>query len=354
MSTDTIISIRHLYKVFGKDPIKAMKLVHEGMGKDELLDRTGHVIGLSDVNLDMERHRIQVVMGLSGSGKSTLIRHINRLIAPTEGEILLDGQDVLQLNAEKLRELRRFKVSMVFQRFALFPHRTVMDNVGYGLENQGKDKKTIRETAARWTARVGLSGFEDHYPGQLSGGMQQRVGLARALATDAEILLMDEAFSALDPLIRAEMQDILLDLQNELQKTIVFITHDLDEALRIGDSIAILRDGAIIQTDDPQNILMKPADTYVADFMKDINRARVLRVRAIMEPFQEGDVGPIIKNNTTIEEALQIFAETAGDKLVITDKKGEKVGRLTVEDLIRGIRRPTTAEIQADALENAN
>ena len=354
MSTDTIISIRNLYKVFGRSPKRAMKLVHEGMGKDELLERTGHVIGLSNVNLDMERHRIQVVMGLSGSGKSTLIRHINRLIAPTEGEILLDGQDVLQLDAEKLRELRRFKVSMVFQRFALFPHRTVMDNVGYGLENQGKDKKVIRETAARWIGRVGLSGFEDHYPGQLSGGMQQRVGLARALATDAEILLMDEAFSALDPLIRAEMQDILLDLQNELQKTIVFITHDLDEALRIGDSIAILRDGAIIQTDDPQNILMKPADAYVADFMKDINRARVLRVRAIMNPLQEGDEGPVITANTTIEEALQVFAETAGDKLVITNKKGDRVGRLTVEDLIRGIRRPTTAEIQADALENAN
>ncbi|MFO7746250.1 MAG: glycine betaine/L-proline ABC transporter ATP-binding protein [Orrella sp.] len=354
MSNDTIISIRNLYKVFGKDPKKAMQLVHQGMGKDELLDRTGHVIGLNNVNLDMERHRIQVVMGLSGSGKSTLIRHINRLIAPTEGEIWLDGQDVLQLNAEQLRELRRFKVSMVFQRFALFPHRTIMDNVGYGLENQGKDKKTLRETAERWIGRVGLSGFENHYPGQLSGGMQQRVGLARALATDADILLMDEAFSALDPLIRAEMQDILLDLQNELQKTIVFITHDLDEALRIGDSIAILRDGEIIQTDDPQNILMKPADTYVADFMKDINRARVLRVRAIMNPIQDGDDGPVIKGSTTIEEALQIFAETAGNKLIITDRKGVKIGRLTVEDLIRGIRRPTTKEIEADALENAS
>lgn len=227
-----------------------------------------------------------------------------------------------------------------------------MANVGYGLENQGKTKKAIEETAARWIGRVGLSGFENHYPGQLSGGMQQRVGLARALATDADILLMDEAFSALDPLIRTEMQDILLDLQNELQKTIVFITHDLDEALRIGDSIAILRDGEIIQTDDPQNILMKPADAYVADFMKDINRARVLRVRAIMNALEPGDEGPVIKGSTTIEEALQIFAETAGDKLIITDRKGLKVGRLTVEDLIRGIRRPTTAEIQAEVFTN--
>lgn len=349
MSNDTIISIRNLYKVFGKNPKGAMKLVHQGMGKDELLEKTGHVIGLNNVNLDMERHRIQVVMGLSGSGKSTLIRHINRLIDPTEGQILVDGQDVLQLDTEALRNLRRHKISMVFQKFALFPHRTILENVGYGLENQGADKAKIKETSERWISRVGLSGFETHYPGQLSGGMQQRVGLARALATDAEILLMDEAFSALDPLIRTEMQDILLDLQNELEKTIVFITHDLDEALRIGDTIAILRDGEIVQNDDPQNILMKPADNYVANFMKDINRARVLRVRAIMKPLEPDDQGPLVKGSTTIEEALQIFAETEGDRLIITDRKGNKIGRLTVEDLIRGMRRQTTEEIEAEA-----
>lgn len=349
MSTDTIISIKHLYKVFGKDPKRAMKLIHQGMSKDELLEKTGHVIGLNNVNLDMERHRIQVVMGLSGSGKSTLIRHINRLIAPTEGQILVNGEDVLTLSADALRNLRRFKISMVFQKFALFPHRTVLENVGYGLENQGADAKKIKETSERWISRVGLSGFESHYPGQLSGGMQQRVGLARALATDAEILLMDEAFSALDPLIRTEMQDILLDLQNELEKTIVFITHDLDEALRIGDTIAILRDGEIVQNDDPQNILMKPADPYIANFMKDINRARVLRVRAIMKPVEESDEGPLVKGSTTIEAALQIFAETEGDRLIITDRRGQRVGRLTVEDLIRGMRRPTTAEIEATA-----
>lgn len=347
MSTDTIISIKNLYKVFGKDPKGAMKLVHQGMGKDELLEKTGHVIGLNNVNLDMERHRIQVVMGLSGSGKSTLIRHINRLIAPTEGQILVDGQDVLQLSTNDLRELRRHKISMVFQKFALFPHRTVLDNVGYGLENQALEKKKIRDVAERWIGRVGLSGFETHYPGQLSGGMQQRVGLARALATDADILLMDEAFSALDPLIRTEMQNILLDLQNELEKTIVFITHDLDEALHIGDTIAILRDGEIVQNDDPQNILMKPADSYVANFMKDINRARVLRVRAIMKPLEPTDQGPLVKGSATIEAALQIFAETEGDRLIITDRRGEKIGRLTVEDLIRGMRRPTSAEIDA-------
>ena len=349
MSTDTIISIRNLYKVFGKDPSKAMRLVHQGIGKDELLEKTGHVIGLNNVNLEMQRHKLQVVMGLSGSGKSTLIRHINRLIAPTEGQILVDGQDVLTLSPKALRDLRRFKISMVFQKFALLPHRPVIENVGYGLENQGVDRTKIAQISQRWIERVGLTGFENHYPGQLSGGMQQRVGLARALATDADILLMDEAFSALDPLIRTEMQDVLLDLQNELQKTIVFITHDLDEALRIGDTIAILRDGEIIQNDDSQNILMKPADTYIADFMKDINRARVLRVRAIMKPLQAGDEGPLIKGSTTIEEALQIFAQTDGDRLIIIDRQGQPMGRLTVEDMIRGMRRPTTAEIQANA-----
>lgn len=347
MQTDIAISIRHLYKVFGRNPAGAMAKVHEGLGKDELLEKTGHVIGLNNVNLDMERHKIQVVMGLSGSGKSTLIRHINRLIAPTEGEILIDGEDVLKLDTEALRNLRRFKISMVFQKFALFPHRTILENVGYGLENQGAPPNKINEAARHWIERVGLAGFENHYPQQLSGGMQQRVGLARALATDAQILLMDEAFSALDPLIRTEMQNILLELQNELQKTIVFITHDLDEALRIGDTIAILRDGEIVQNDDPQNILMHPADTYVANFMKDINRARVLRVRAIMNDVHEHDDGPVIKPNTTIETALQIFAESSSDHLVVADRSGRRVGRLTVEDLIRGMRRPSQAEIEA-------
>lgn len=347
--SDHIISIKNLYKVFGKDPKQAMKWVHDGMGKDELLKKTKHVIGLNNVNLDMERHRIQVVMGLSGSGKSTLIRHINRLIAPTEGEIWVDGQDVLTLSPAALQAFRRFKVSMVFQKFALFPHRTIKENVGYGLENQGADANKLSKACQHWIARVGLNGFENHYPGQLSGGMQQRVGLARALATDAEILLMDEAFSALDPLIRTEMQDVLLDLQNELEKTIVFITHDLDEALRIGDNIAILRDGEIVQTDDPQNILMNPVNAYVSEFMKDINRARVLRVRAIMKPLEPGDKGPIVKGSTTIEVAMQILAESTSDRIVITDRRGQQVGKLTIEDLIRGIRRPTSAEIQADA-----
>jgi len=353
-ANDTVISIRNLYKVFGRDPKRAMQLVHSGMSKDELLRRTGNVIGLSNVNLDMQRHRIQVVMGLSGSGKSTLIRHINRLIQPTEGQILVDGEDVLRMDQAALRHLRRFKVSMVFQKFALFAHRTILENVGYGLENQGARADKIRETAGRWIERVGLAGFESHYPAQLSGGMQQRVGLARALATDADILLMDEAFSALDPLIRTEMQTMLLDLQSELNKTIVFITHDLDEALHIGDNIAILRDGVIVQTDDPQTILMNPANTYVADFMKDINRARVLRTRTIMKPLQPNDTGPKVRGTTTIEAALQVLAQSDGHLLIITDRQARPVGRLTVDDLIRGMRRATSEEIrQDDSIANA-
>jgi len=288
-------------------------------------------------------------MGLSGSGKSTLIRHINRLIQPTEGQILVDGEDVLQMDQAALRHLRRFKVSMVFQKFALFAHRTILENVGYGLENQGARADKIRETAERWIERVGLAGFESHYPAQLSGGMQQRVGLARALATDADILLMDEAFSALDPLIRTEMQSMLLDLQSELNKTIVFITHDLDEALHIGDNIAILRDGVIVQTDDPQTILMNPANTYVADFMKDINRARVLRTRTIMKPLQPNDTGPSVRGTTTIEAALQVLAQSDGHLLIITDRQENPIGRLTVDDLIRGMRRATSEEIRQDA-----
>jgi glycine betaine/proline transport system ATP-binding protein len=346
---DTFISIRHLYKIFGRDPESAMNRVRKGMEKNELLDLTGHVLGLSDINLEMEQNKVQVVMGLSGSGKSTLIRLLNRLIEPTAGEVLIDGADVLAMDAKQLRELRRQKMSMVFQRFALFPHRTVLENTGYGLEIQGANQKIIKKRAIRWIERVGLSGYENYYPAQLSGGMQQRVGLARALSTDAEILLMDEAFSALDPLIRTEMQDILLDLQEELQKTIVFITHDLDEALRIGDNIAILRDGQIIQTDNPQNILMNPVDTYVADFMKDINRARVLRVDTIMNPLDsDANDGPSLPSSTTLEQALQVFAENSSNHIIIVNRKGEKIGKLTLEDLIMGMKRPTIEKIKED------
>ena len=350
--SDTAISIHNLYKIFGSDPKEAMKRIRKGMRKSELLESTGHVLGINDICLEIQKNKVQVVMGLSGSGKSTLIRLINRLIEPTAGQILINGEDVLAMNALMLREMRRNKVSMVFQSFALFPHRTVIENTGYGLEIQGESRKNIKKSALRWIDRVGLSGYENYYPAQLSGGMRQRVGLARALTTDADILLMDEAFSALDPLIRTEMQDILLDLQEELKKTIVFITHDLDEALRIGDTIAILRDGEIIQTDNPQEILLSPANTYIADFMKDINRARILRVRSIMGPLDLKDDGPKMSEFTTLEEALQAFENLSVDHTIIVNQGGEKIGRLTIDDLIRGMKRPDiqeiTTEIQAD------
>ena len=229
------IQIKNLYKIFGKNPKSALEQVKDGVNKDELLEKHNHVLGLKDINLDIKEKSIQVVMGLSGSGKSTLIRHINRLIEPTDGSVVVDGEDVLKMNDESLRDFRRKKTAMVFQRFALLPHKTVLENTMFGLHIQNIDEKEANTRARRWIDRVGLSGYEEKYPQHLSGGMQQRVGLARALTNDGEILLMDEAFSALDPLIRKDMQDILLELQDELHKTVVFITHDLDEALKIGD-----------------------------------------------------------------------------------------------------------------------
>ncbi len=293
-----LVAARHLSKVFGPSPKAALALVRNGMGKDELLATTRNVLALDDVSISVERGEVFVVMGLSGSGKSTLIRHLNRLIDPTEGEIEIDGVDVLALSIRELERFRRGKTAMVFQRFGLMPHRTVLDNVAYGLEVRGVPKAKRREIAAGWVGTVGLAGYEDRYPSELSGGMQQRVGLARALCTDAEILLMDEAFSALDPLIRSQMQDQLIELQDRLKKTIVFITHDLDEALRLGDRIAILKDGRLVQVGTPAEILLNPADGYVRAFVKDVNRARVLTVDAVMKP------PPLRLTDETLEQAL--------------------------------------------------
>ena len=260
------------------------------------------------------------------------------MIEPTAGEIVIDGEDVLAMSEEELLNFRRFKASMVFQKFGLLPHRTVEDNAAYGLMIQGLDKKEAIEKSSYWVKRVGLAGFENHYPAQLSGGMQQRVGLARALATDAEILLMDEAFSALDPLIRTDMQDVLLDLQNELHKTIIFITHDLDEALRIGDDIAILRDGAVIQQGSPQEIVLNPADDYVRDFIKDINRARVLEVNSVMDS-KKPRSGVKVDKSMVIEEALQIATANDNKPLIVTED-GKAVGSVQFEAMIAAIARP--------------
>ena len=334
--TETKVSIKNLYKIFGKSPEKMLPLVQKGLSKSDLLDQHNHVLGIDNVSLEIPEKQIQVVMGLSGSGKSTLIRHINRLIEPTGGEILIDGEDVLAMPETQLRELRRKKTSMVFQKFGLLPHRRIGENVAYGLNIQGVPDDEATKRARHWIDRVGLTGYEDHYPGQLSGGMQQRVGLARALATDAEILLMDEAFSALDPLIRFDMQSILLELQEELHKTIIFITHDLDEALRLGENIAILRDGSMIQQGDAQEIVLKPADDYIADFTKDINRAKVIQLRALAKPVAIFD-GPTLRGATVLDEALSPLAQAPDQTVGVVNRAGELLGAVTLTDAIEAL-----------------
>ncbi|PYE90046.1 quaternary amine ABC transporter ATP-binding protein [Phyllobacterium leguminum] len=338
----TGITIRNLYKIFGANPKAHIDAVRNGMTKAELNARHGHVLGLRDINIDMPAGHIQVVMGLSGSGKSTLIRHINRLIDPTAGEVLIDGADVVKMNAAELRAFRRHKTAMVFQKFALLPHRTVLENVVYGLEIQGVARAKQLEAARRWIARVGLEGFEDNYPNQLSGGMQQRVGLARALANDAPILLMDEAFSALDPLIRMDMQSVLLDLQKEIRKTVVFITHDLDEALRLGDRIAILRNGQIVQQGTGQDIVMKPADDYIASFVQHVNRGRVIVVEAIMKPgmHDKGAGLPLVPQGTILEHAARIMTERRIGALHVQDADGKPMGYVDMQSIIAAMVTP--------------
>ncbi len=276
------IEVRNLFKIFGPESGKAMEKLKAGMTKDDLLQKFGHTVGIDDVSFEVEQGEIFVVMGLSGSGKSTLVRCLNRLIEPTAGEVFIDGEVVTGLSPDKLRAVRQKKMAMVFQRFALFPHRTILQNVAYGLEIQGVNKQTREEKAMEMLSTVGLKDWGAVYPDQLSGGMQQRVGLARALAVDPDILLMDEPFSALDPLIRKEMQEELMELQSNMQKTIIFITHDLDEALKLGDRIAIMKDGQIVQLGTPEEILTNPSTEYVANFVTDVDRSRVLKAENVM------------------------------------------------------------------------
>ena len=284
-SKNILIKVNQLYKIFGDNDKNALNLVKNGMGKDELLEKSNCVLGLNNINLNINRGKIQVVMGLSGSGKSTLIRHLNRLIEPTSGEILFNNENILNLAPKELIQFRQNNMSMVFQKFALFPHKTIQENISYGLIVQKISEEICQEKSQFWLKRVGLEGYENYYPNQLSGGMQQRVGLARALATDAEILLMDEAFSALDPLIRAEMQDVLIDLQLELKKTIVFITHDLDEALKIGERISILRDGSVVQNDNPQKIILK---NYISKGCPNQAMSRIITGSSIYKTIPKG------------------------------------------------------------------
>ena len=335
------IQIKNLYKIFGKNPKSALEQVKDGVNKDELLEKHNHVLGLKDINLDIEEKSIQVVMGLSGSGKSTLIRHINRLIEPTDGSVVVDGNEVLKMNDEALRNFRRTKTAMVFQRFALLPHKTVLQNTLFGLHIQNIDEKEANTRARRWIDRVGLSGYEEKYPQHLSGGMQQRVGLARALTNDGEILLMDEAFSALDPLIRKDMQDILLELQDELHKTVVFITHDLDEALKIGDRIAILKDGIMDQEGIPAEILLNPKTKYVSDFVEDVNRARVIKAKHIMDKINGQDLSNAmpINQDEFIDRFIDKVISEKPDNLIIQDKDKNNVGFLSTKKLSEILKR---------------
>ena len=331
------IEINNVYKIFGSNPKSVLPKVKKGATKEEILENTGHTVGLDNVSLKIEEGETFVCMGLSGSGKSTLIRHLNRLIDPTDGEILIEGTNVMNLNKKQLIEFRRHKMSMVFQRFGLFPHKTVIQNVGYGLEMQGKVEEERNKISMEKINAVGLNGFENQYPAQLSGGMQQRVGLARALATDTDIMLMDEAFSALDPLIRSDMQKQLIDLQSQLKKTIVFITHDLDESLRLGDHIGILNAGKLVQVGTPEEIIMNPADDYVKAFVKDVNRAKVIKAKIIMK--KPNEVSNIDKSNVIkvhedqfIEEFLpQIVCSNSNCEVV--DKTGNIKGYITNQEL---------------------
>ena len=332
------IGIRNLYKIFGDDPMSVLDAVKGGVGKTELLEEYGHVLGLNDINTDVKEGGITVMMGLSGSGKSTLIRHLNRLIEPTAGEVELDGRDVLKLGEGELREVRRQEMSMVFQHFALLPHRTVLDNAGMAMAVRGVPRSEYEDEAKKWLDRVGLQGVGEQFPHQLSGGMQQRVGIARALTSNAPVMLMDEAFSALDPLIRTDMQDLLLELQEELHKTVVFISHDLDEALKLADHLVILKDGYVVQQGEPQEILMAPNDSYIVDFISDINRARVLRVRSVMEKTATPPENPSgeVDHDDTLES---VIARSGGEtnRTYVVMRQGKQVGVLKMIDLVKAL-----------------
>ena len=327
------IEVRNLFKIFGPRPADVLARVQAGTGKDEILSDTGHTVGLDDVSLHIKGSETFVVMGLSGSGKSTFVRCVNRLIDPTAGQVLIGGADVVGMTNAEVKALRRTRMSMVFQRFGLLPHRNVLRNVAYGLSVQGVAKEVRWERARRWIDVVGLKGYEEMRPSQLSGGMQQRVGLARALCTDPEILLMDEPFSALDPLIRRDMQDELVRLQRELHKTIVFITHDLDEALQLGDRIAILKDGRVIQVGTPEQIITAPADAYIEDFVRDVNRSRVLSAGVAMDP---ATALPIDIHPRRAQQALQ---NDRSRFAFVTDEDDRCRGLVLIDDVAAAVRR---------------
>ena len=325
---DTIIEFKDVYKIFGPQPRgRPFEMARSGVPKNEVQRRTGHVVGITDVNFAVERGEIFVVMGLSGSGKSTAIRMVNKLHEVTHGEVLVDGVDVQKLAGTPLQVFRREKMGMVFQHFALFPHRNVIDNVGYGLRVQKVSRAERNKASLQALSLVGLAPFADHRPAQLSGGMQQRVGLARALASDPDILLMDEAFSALDPLIRRQMQDELMEIQDRVHKTILFITHDLNEALRIGDRVCIMKDGAVVQIGTPEEILTEPATGYVAEFVQDVDQGRVIKVHEVMSEPRP------VSNDLSLSQALTVIDDVMGR--FCCDAQGRPTALLTAADGLR-------------------
>ena len=340
---DIAIKLEGVWKIFGTRAEEAMAAVRaEGLSKSEVLARFGAVIGIADVSFDVRQGEIFCIMGLSGSGKSTLIRHINRLIEPTAGRVEVLGQDVTRLSEPELRAMRSQKIGMVFQHMALLPHRSVRDNVAYPLEIRGEPKGQRWEISQHILSLVGLDGFEDRFPDELSGGMQQRVGLARALASDPDVLLMDEPFSALDPLIRRQLQDQFRALSEHLHKTTLFITHDLDEAIRLGTRIAIMKDGRIVQIGTPEEIVTNPADDYVRDFVQDISRLKLVFAHTIMEPLT-GDSTEKFAQSPRVSEASDLdhlvdVAITTSHPLVITDAKGKDIGVVSKDRLLRGIQ----------------
>ncbi len=327
------ICIEHLIKIYGEKPQAALKLFREGKSKDDILQTTLHVLGIADISLTVNQGELFVVMGLSGSGKSTLVHCINRLINPTSGHIYIDDEDVAHVNEKRMREIRLTKVSMVFQRFGLFPHKSVAENVEYGLLVRGVDKADRRQKALETLEMVGLAQWADYLPDSLSGGMQQRVGLARALATDAEILLMDEPFSALDPLIRREMQDELLRLQKDLHKTIIFISHDIHEALKIGDRIAVMKDGCIVQIGTPSELITQPASDYIRAFTRDVNRAQVLKVGSIARQTMT-----LILGENSPRVALDKLLHHNLKEMYVVDRDGKLVGMVKKKFLSEAIR----------------
>lgn len=335
----TKLQVEHLTKIFGKNPKSVISKVRDGLSKEKILEETGHTVGIYDASFNVKEGEMFVIMGLSGSGKSTLIRCLNLLNKPTEGVISIDGENIVEYNKKQLQDFRKNKIAMVFQHFGIFTHRTVLDNVAYGLEVKGMSKAEREKIAMKYIDTVGLGGYENQMPDQLSGGMKQRVGLARALTNDPDILLMDEPFSALDPLIRREMQLELIELQEKLQKTIIFITHDVNEAFKIGDRVAVMKDGKVVQIGTPEDILENPANEYIEDFVQDIDRSKVFQASNIMiKP------DPIAYSTDGIKLAVKKMEQAGISSLFVTDQKRILKGIVTIDDAIKARQEGKTLE----------